>query len=76
MKLAASFILGTRCIFTKQLAISETSIKIKVRLHETLFLILLNTTVIYKTVAWKRDCAISSKLQSYNVGQKHFRKTS
>ena len=48
MKLAMSFILNTRRAFTKLLAISETSIKIRVRLIGTLFVIFLTSAVICK----------------------------
>ena len=42
------FISSTRRIFTKLLAAFESSIKIKVRLHGTLFVILFTSAVIYK----------------------------
>ena len=48
MKLATFFISSSRRIFTKLLAVSESSIKIKVKFHLTLFEILLSTAVIYK----------------------------
>ena len=48
MKLATSFISSTRRIFTKLLSVSESLIKIKVRLHQPLFLILLTSAVICK----------------------------
>ena len=46
MKLATFFISITRRIFTKLLAISESSVKIKVRLHWTFVVILLTSAVI------------------------------
>ena len=46
MKLATFFISITRRIFTKLLAISESSIKIRVRLHWTFVVILLTSAVI------------------------------
>ena len=48
MKLAILFISTTRRIFTKLLDVSESSIKIKVRSDQTLFVILLTLAVIYK----------------------------
>ena len=48
MKLETFFISSTRLIFTKLLAVSESSIKIKVRFHLTLFEILFSLAVIYK----------------------------
>ena len=48
MKLAILFISTTRCIFTKLLDVSESSIKIKVRSDQTLFVILLTLAVICK----------------------------
>ena len=42
------FISSTRRIFTKLLAVSESSIKMKVRSHWTLFVILLTSAVICK----------------------------
>ena len=48
MKLETFFISSTRLIFTKLLAVSESSIKIKVRFHLTLFEILFSSAVIYK----------------------------
>ena len=46
MKLATFFISSTKRIFTKLLSVSERSIKIKVRSHWALFLILLTLAVI------------------------------
>ena len=46
MKLAMLFISTTRRIFTKLLDVSESSIKIKVRSDQTLFVILLTSAVI------------------------------
>ena len=48
MKLATFFISSTKFIFTKLLSVSERLIKIKVRSHWALFLILLPSAVIYK----------------------------
>ena len=48
MKLETFFILSTRHIFRKLLSVSEISIKIQVRSHQTLFLILLTSAVICK----------------------------
>ena len=48
MKLATFFMFSTRHTFTKLLAVSESSTKIKVRLNGTLFIILLNSAVICK----------------------------
>ena len=65
VKLATFFISSTKRLFTKVLAVSKSSIKIKVRLHWTLIIILLTSAVICKerTFAQKQDCAISSKLR-------------
>ena len=76
MKLATFFISSTRRIFTKLLSVSESSTKIKVRSHRTLFVILLTSVVICKQihlhgneiVEYLQNCAC------YNVGQDHFRK--
>ena len=46
VKLATFFILSIRRIFPKLLAISESSIKLKVRSHGTFFVILLTSGVI------------------------------
>ena len=48
MKLAAFFISSTVGIFTKLLGVSESSIKIKVRLRWTLFVILFISAVTCK----------------------------
>ena len=52
MKLAAFLITRSRRIFTKLLAFSKRSVKINVRLHWTLFVILL-TYLQTKTFGWK-----------------------
>ena len=61
MKLATIFISSTRGIFIKLLAVSESSIKIKVRSHWTLFAILL-TSAIFK----QRFCM---ETRLYNISQ-------
>ena len=50
MKLAMSFILSIGNIFTKLLAGSESSIKVEVMLHWTLFDTLHTSAVIYKQI--------------------------
>ena len=69
-------ILEYKTYFTKILAVAESSIKIKVRLHWTLFVILLTSTVICKQrllheneiIAKLIDARCTSKFQG------HFRK--
>ena len=73
IKIAAFFISGTRHIFPKLLAVSESLTKVKVRSHRTLNFVHLSSYLQTKTFAWKQDCAISSK--RYNICQNHFRKT-
>ena len=61
MKLATFFISGTRRILRKPLDVFKSSIKMKVKSHWTLFVILFASAVIFnKTFTWKRDSAISS----------------
>ena len=48
MKRATFLISSTKRIFTKLLGVSESSIKIKVRSHQTPFAVLLASAVIYK----------------------------
>ena len=48
MKIEAFFISSTRRIFTELLSVVESSIKIKVRSHGTLFITLLILAVIWK----------------------------
>ena len=77
MKLARFFISNTRRIFTKLLALFESSIKIKVKLDLTLFGVLLTSAAICKQkllhgnelVQYLENCKL------YNVGQNHFRKS-
>ena len=76
MKLASLFIWSTRRILTKLLAVSESSIKIKVRLHLILFRILLTSAGICKQrllhgneiVQYLQNC------KRDNVDQDQFRK--
>ena len=76
MKLATFFISSTKFIFTKLLSVSERLIKIKVRSHWALFLILLPSAVIYKQrllygneiLQYLQNC------KCYNVKQDHFKK--
>ena len=76
MELRMFFILSTRRIFPKLVAISEILIKIKVKLHEALFIILLISAIICeqrllhgnKIVQYFQNC------KCYNVGPEHFRK--
>ena len=48
MKLAAIIVSRTRCIFAKLLAVPENSVKVKVRLHWTLIVILESKNDCYK----------------------------
>ena len=48
MKLAIFFISSSRRSFRKLLSVSECSIKIKIRSHRALFLILLTSAIFYK----------------------------
>ena len=70
------FILRTRHIFRKLLSVSESSIKIKVRLHWALFLIFLTSAVICKQRLLHRNELVQylQNCKSYNVDQDHFRK--
>ena len=48
-------------MLTKLSDVSKSSIKMKLKSHWTLFVILFAKGVIFnKTFTWKRDCAISS----------------
>ena len=76
MKLATFFISSTKFIFTKLLSVSERLMKIKVRSHWALFLILLPLAVIYKQRLLYGN-EIAQYLQNckcYNVEQDYFRK--
>ena len=78
MTLAMFLISGTRHIFKKLLGVSESSIKIKIKSHQTLYVILLTSAVIFKQKLLHGN-EIVQYLQSckwYNVGQDHFRKPS
>ena len=64
MKLATFLISRTRRIFTKLLCVSESSIKIKVKVTlDTFHGFAYFSNYLQKTSVWKQDCAISSKLQ-------------
>ena len=70
------FISATRRNFRKLLSVSESSIKVKVRLHWTLLLTLLTSVVICKQRLLHGN-EIVQYLQSwkcYNVGQDHSKK--
>ena len=80
MKLATFFISSIRRIFMKPLAISETSVTIKVRSYRTLFVLLLTSAVIYKQRIFHENEIVQYKKQNLqnckcsNVGQEHFGK--
>ena len=76
MKLATFFISSTVGIFTKLLGVSESSIKIKVRLRWTLFVILFISAVTCKHRRLHGSEIVEhlQKWKSYNVDQYHFRK--
>ena len=76
MKISTFFISSARGIFTKLLAVSESSMKIKVRFHWTRFMILLTSAVIWKQILLQGNEIVQYLQNSkyYNVGQEHFRK--
>ena len=77
MKLVTFFIWSTRRIFTKLLAVSKSSIKIKVRLYGTLFVILITLATIFKQRLFHEN-EIVQYLQNrkcYNLSQDNFRKS-
>ena len=76
MKLKTFFISSTRCIFTKLLGISESSIEIKVRSHRTLFVISFASAFICKQRLLHRNEIVQylENCKCYNDGQDHFRK--
>ena len=77
MKLATFFISRTGGIFTKLIAVSESSMKLKFRLHWTIFIILLTLAVICKH-RLLHGSEIVHHLQNwkcYNVDQDHSRKS-
>ena len=65
MKLTNFFVSRTKQIYAKTLTVSESTFKVKRVSYRAFFEILLTSAVIckHKPFAWKRDCAISSKLQ-------------
>ena len=76
MKLAKIFISRNRCILRKLLAISEMSVKIKVKLHWILFLILLTLADTCKQTLLHENEIVQylQNCKCYIVGQDHFRK--
>ena len=64
MKLVMFLISNSKHIFTKLLSVSESSIEIKVRSHWALPNFIYFSSYLQTTIfVWKRDCAISLKLQ-------------
>ena len=55
---------------------SERTFKIKARLPWTVFenFAYVSSYLHLKSFAWKRDCPISSKLQTSRIGQRSFKK--
>ena len=78
MKLVTFFISSTRRIFTKVSSVSESSIKIKVRSHGTLFVILLISAVVCKQELSHGNQTVQCLQydECYNVDQDQFRKPS
>ena len=76
MKLVTFFIWSTRRIFTKLLAVSKSSIKIKVRLYGTLFVILITLATIFKQRLFQENEIVQylQNCKCYNLGQDNFRK--
>ena len=76
MKLATFFKSSTGGIFTELLAVSESSINIKVRLHWTFFVILFISAVTCKHRRLHGSEIVQhlQKWKCYNVDQDHFRK--
>ena len=71
MNIATFFISKSRRIFTKLLAVSERSIKMKNKLHGTLFVILLTSAVICKQRLFHGNEIVQylQNCKCYNVGQ-------
>ena len=76
MKLATSFISRIRSILIKLLGLSESSAKINVRSHWTLFVIFLTSAVVCKKRHLHRNQILQylQNCKCYNAGQDHFRK--
>ena len=70
------FISAARHIFTKLLAVSEISVKVKVRLRGALFVTLLTSAVICKQRFLHGNEIVQyfQKCKCYKVSQNHFRK--
>ena len=71
MKLVTFFISRTKQMYTKTLAVSESTFKIKAMSPWTLFKIFLTSAVIYKPRFWLKN-EIVQYIQDVNHG--HFRK--
>ena len=76
MKLATFFISSTRRIFTKVSSVSESSIKIQVGSHGTLFVILLTSAAVCKQELSHGNQTVQYLQydECYNVDQDQFRK--
>ena len=76
MNIATFFISKSRSIFTKLLAVSERSIKMKNKLYGILLVILLTSAIICKQRLFHGNEIVQylQNWECYNVGQDHLRK--